>query len=268
MIVVSANCGLSLCRLLRPRNVAESLSPDRRPAASLQSNPPPLASNPPPLFSSSSAVPDVPHRSVVFPPRYATSRIQPFLPSHSSDAVLSVIFQKGYFPFLPSDILSTLSPRLGRSLKPIACPPTLLFRPPSPPLRTQYNANFNLLSSTPMTGPAPAGPSLDGDANSSMLSWEGDRMSVFLPPHAPPLLPSSCALTRVESLFNRFHIYIHDYCNKRGYTKTARELVNEADIPPDSQPPINANKVSCSNGGPSFGHCSLPKTTGQAQTRR
>lgn len=39
-----------------------------------------------------------------------------------------------------------------------------------------------------------------------------------------------------------FHIYIHDYCNKRGYTKTARELVNEADIPPDSQPPINARQ--------------------------
>jgi hypothetical protein len=40
----------------------------------------------------------------------------------------------------------------------------------------------------------------------------------------------------------RFHIYIHDYCSKRGYLKTARELVLEADIPQDSQPPINAKQ--------------------------
>jgi len=51
------------------------------------------------------------------------------------------------------------------------------------------------------------------------------------------LLPNALVL-----IAHRFHIYIHDYCNKRGYTKTARELVLEADIPQDSQPPINAKQ--------------------------
>ncbi|KAA1470287.1 hypothetical protein DENSPDRAFT_879600 [Dentipellis sp. KUC8613] len=50
---------------------------------------------------------------------------------------------------------------------------------------------------------------------SSALSWEGDRM---------------------------FNIYIYDYCVKRGYNKTARELVGEAEIPPESTPPINAKQ--------------------------
>lgn len=40
----------------------------------------------------------------------------------------------------------------------------------------------------------------------------------------------------------RFNIYIHDYCFKRGFRKTARELMTEADIPPDSAPPINARQ--------------------------
>ena len=64
------------------------------------------------------------------------------------------------------------------------------------------------------------------------------------PPSAcPTFLSSDCASdSRRIALLNRFHIYIHDYCNKRGYTKTARELVNEADIPADSQPPINARQ--------------------------
>ncbi|KAJ3476656.1 hypothetical protein NLI96_g11015 [Meripilus lineatus] len=41
---------------------------------------------------------------------------------------------------------------------------------------------------------------------------------------------------------NRFNIYILDYCRKRGYEKTANELALEADIPSDSQPPINAKQ--------------------------
>ncbi|KAJ3905995.1 hypothetical protein F5879DRAFT_689872 [Lentinula edodes] len=49
----------------------------------------------------------------------------------------------------------------------------------------------------------------------SPLSWEGDRM---------------------------FNIYIYDYCFKRGFRKTARELLLEADLPPESQPPINARQ--------------------------
>ena len=40
----------------------------------------------------------------------------------------------------------------------------------------------------------------------------------------------------------RFNIYILDYCKKRGYRKTANELVIEADISPDSKPPINAQQ--------------------------
>lgn len=40
----------------------------------------------------------------------------------------------------------------------------------------------------------------------------------------------------------RFNIYILDYCKKRGYRKTASELVSEADISPDSKPPINAQQ--------------------------
>lgn len=39
-----------------------------------------------------------------------------------------------------------------------------------------------------------------------------------------------------------FNIYIYDYCFKRGYKKTARELLQEADIPHDSKPPINARQ--------------------------
>lgn len=40
----------------------------------------------------------------------------------------------------------------------------------------------------------------------------------------------------------RFNIYIYDYCYKRGFHKTASALMGEADIPADSQPPINANQ--------------------------
>ncbi|KIK93149.1 hypothetical protein PAXRUDRAFT_34206 [Paxillus rubicundulus Ve08.2h10] len=55
----------------------------------------------------------------------------------------------------------------------------------------------------------------DSTLSSSDPSWEGDRM---------------------------FNIYIYDYCNKRGFRKTARELLAEAEIPPDSAPPINAKQ--------------------------
>jgi LisH len=40
----------------------------------------------------------------------------------------------------------------------------------------------------------------------------------------------------------RFNIYILDYCKKRGYHKTANQLVAEAEIPPESKPPINAQQ--------------------------
>ncbi|KAI0653019.1 hypothetical protein C8Q70DRAFT_656777 [Cubamyces menziesii] len=53
------------------------------------------------------------------------------------------------------------------------------------------------------------------NADQTALLWEGDRM---------------------------FNIYIHDYCMKRGFLRTAHELVNEANIPPLSTPPINAKQ--------------------------
>ena len=40
----------------------------------------------------------------------------------------------------------------------------------------------------------------------------------------------------------RFNIYVYDYCNKRGYRKTARELLHEARLPEDSRPPIDAKQ--------------------------
>ncbi|KAL4251579.1 hypothetical protein ABKN59_006712 [Abortiporus biennis] len=65
----------------------------------------------------------------------------------------------------------------------------------------------------PVTNPPPV---VDNAPPSSPVSWEGDKM---------------------------FNIYIYDYCVKRGYQKTARELIMEADIPPDSlSPPINAKQ--------------------------
>ncbi|KAH7890939.1 hypothetical protein F5I97DRAFT_108788 [Phlebopus sp. FC_14] len=65
------------------------------------------------------------------------------------------------------------------------------------------------------TGPPGSMSAPDSSPPSSDPSWEGDRM---------------------------FNIYIYDYCNKRGFRKTARELLAEADIPPDSAPPINARQ--------------------------
>ncbi|TEB21951.1 hypothetical protein FA13DRAFT_1642048 [Coprinellus micaceus] len=47
------------------------------------------------------------------------------------------------------------------------------------------------------------------------LNWDGDRM---------------------------FNIYIYDYCWKRGFRKTARELMYEADLPEQAQPPIDAKQ--------------------------
>jgi collagen type III alpha len=41
---------------------------------------------------------------------------------------------------------------------------------------------------------------------------------------------------------SRFNIYIYDYCNKRGFRETAQKLMVEADIAPDSAPPINAKQ--------------------------
>ncbi|KAI6023326.1 hypothetical protein EDC04DRAFT_298215 [Pisolithus marmoratus] len=49
----------------------------------------------------------------------------------------------------------------------------------------------------------------------SSPEWEGDRM---------------------------FNIYIYDYCNKRGFHETAKKLLIEADLTPESSPPIDAKQ--------------------------
>ncbi|KAJ6485777.1 hypothetical protein C8R45DRAFT_997846 [Mycena sanguinolenta] len=65
-------------------------------------------------------------------------------------------------------------------------------------------------------GPIPGAQTPQQDlAGPSQLSWEGDKM---------------------------FNIYIYDYCHKRGFRSTARELLREAEIAPDSTPPINARQ--------------------------
>lgn len=49
-------------------------------------------------------------------------------------------------------------------------------------------------------------------------------------------------LCHLISYVFRFNIYIYDYCHKRGFKKTAKELLSEADIAPESTPPINARQ--------------------------
>lgn len=46
----------------------------------------------------------------------------------------------------------------------------------------------------------------------------------------------------LKYLSNRFNIYIWDYCTKRGYANTARELVEEAKLGPTPRPPIDAKQ--------------------------
>ncbi|KAK0215003.1 hypothetical protein IW262DRAFT_1404295 [Armillaria fumosa] len=71
------------------------------------------------------------------------------------------------------------------------------------------------MSSVPPPGSAQSVPPPLDQSSPAQLSWEGDKM---------------------------FNIYIYDYCYKRGFRKTARELLAEAEIPPESQPPINARQ--------------------------
>ncbi|KAF8075199.1 hypothetical protein FPV67DRAFT_620427 [Lyophyllum atratum] len=70
------------------------------------------------------------------------------------------------------------------------------------------------MATVPQPGSAQQPPP-QTDNSPQSLSWEGEKM---------------------------FNIYIYDYCFKRGFRKTARELMSEADIAPDSTPPINARQ--------------------------
>ncbi|KAF7317793.1 hypothetical protein MKEN_00867200 [Mycena kentingensis (nom. inval.)] len=80
-----------------------------------------------------------------------------------------------------------------------------------------FLASSSTSSSMTAVAPPAAAPSTPADPSPAapQLSWEGDKM---------------------------FNIYIYDYCFKRGFRKTARELLLEADIPQDSTPPINARQ--------------------------
>ncbi|KAG6811308.1 hypothetical protein H0H92_008065 [Tricholoma furcatifolium] len=66
-----------------------------------------------------------------------------------------------------------------------------------------------------------------------------DMASVSQSDSGPPQQLESALSWEGEKMFN---IYIHDYCNKRGFVKTARELMTEAEIPPEATPPINARQ--------------------------
>lgn len=121
------------------------------------------------------------------------------------------------------------------------------------------------MAAVALPGPTQAPPSqneIPGALNT--LSWEGDKMYVLT------LLFNDTYLTRIF-LLKRFNIYIYDYCFKRGFRKTARELLLEAEIAPDATPPIDARQGllfesvfpylrpffsfadACLGGGASFG---------------
>jgi hypothetical protein len=89
-------------------------------------------------------------------------------------------------------------------------------------------------SSAPPPQPPP------GPQSSEQITWEGDKMYASLLPHPSPQSLPLPPLSHPPVL--RFNIYILDYCKKRGYHKTATQLVTEADIPPESKPPINAQQ--------------------------
>ena len=115
-------------------------------------------------------------------------------------------------------------------------PPPRLSAPPFHPM-----AAVGPSQQPPGSSAAPAPQPPPGPPSSEQITWEGDKMyalsssspiSLTTLPSFPPLLPP----------LSRFNIYILDYCKKRGYHKTATQLVTEADIPPESKPPINAQQ--------------------------
>lgn len=147
--------------------MAESLSqtvaqplPSSRPSPALSANLPRTPSHSSPSLSTSAI-------------RWSSSRQGPSLPKSCPPPSRPVLgcrtkryFPQGsLFPFLPSDILSSLSPCLGRQSN----PPPVLPSPPSPilsSLRTKYNANFS---------------------SYLQLQWRRDQH--------PPVLPSMGTLT-------------------------------------------------------------------------
>jgi hypothetical protein len=103
------------------------------------------------------------------------------------------------------------------------------------------------------------------------------------------LCPVTTFLPRLSNFFRscRFNIYIYDYCSKRGFRKTAKELLMEADLPPESTPPINARQgllfeyvrslsaggialmeIAIVDGGQSFGCYSRQRRMARVQKMR
>ena len=70
----------------------------------------------------------------------------------------------------------------------------------------------------------------------------GSVHSVFHQQSFASLMHSKRTGSDSHSICQRFNIYVYDYCNKRGYRKTARELLHEARLPEDSRPPIDAKQ--------------------------
>lgn len=123
-----------------------------------------------------------------------------------------------------------------------------------------------LSSPTLLAAPPPAGPDIPAGPVRSPTRWRlishpwpplrrpSRRRSSAIPPNRRPMPPRLCCRGRatrcasaaagvvLDSRFHRFNIYIYDYCHKRGFKKTARELLAEADIAPESTPPINARQ--------------------------
>src|SRR4051812_5620184 len=76
--------------------------------------------------------------------------------------------------------------------------------------------------------------------NDIALSWEGDKMCATSVPIVSLADYFFFSLSLDQP--SRFNIYIYDYCFKRGFRKTAQELMNEGDLGPDPTPPINARQ--------------------------
>jgi LisH len=97
---------------------------------------------------------------------------------------------------------------------------------------THFSVPHPIMAAVAPPGPAQAPPpqnEIPGALNT--ISWEGDKMYVLNP-----------YSVHIYLTLTRFNIYIYDYCSKRGFRKTARELLQEAEIAPDATPPIDARQ--------------------------
>jgi hypothetical protein len=157
--------------------------------------------------------------------------------------------------------------RCCASSLPPTLPPPLFFPPPSSLFPFLPNPPLLPLPFPQWQHPAPTNPSLDhhphphpllNQSHQTRNKPPGTAMKCLRPfylsrspyPHLPPPSPPppflhvSPLLPRVYSSLSpcRFNIFLLDYCKKRGYHNAASQLVAEADLPPESEPPINAQQ--------------------------